>query len=117
MGGPGPARRREIREQLLARDGSACHYCRRELVAGDRTIEHVWPASRGRCDWLWNLVWACRPCNEAWGDVLVKCSCASCSRARAAGRLLEACSAGLRHAAESARSPSRPTRGPNVRIV
>jgi len=62
-------RRRKIafsRKNLSKRDNGTCQYCGK--TAGEMTVEHVMPASRGgKGGWL-NCVLACLPCNFKKGD-------------------------------------------------
>lgn len=55
---------------VLARDGSRCVWCRREL--GGRvaaTTEHVVPRIKGGPSWIENEVAACRRCNGERGHL------------------------------------------------
>src|SRR5918999_2035746 len=54
-------------EELIARDGSACVWCGRELWLRDLTREHVVPRSRGGHMTAENAVVACRACNRRRG--------------------------------------------------
>lgn len=60
------ARRREI---LAERDGNHCHWCGHPFGPEDlRTLDHVVPRSQRGRNALWNLVLACKPCNEQRAD-------------------------------------------------
>jgi 5-methylcytosine-specific restriction endonuclease McrA len=63
------ATKRRNREILARRDGNHCHWCGRAF--GDNllaTIDHLHPRSQGGRNALWNLVLACRACNEKRAD-------------------------------------------------
>lgn len=77
---------------LVLRDGPWCHYCRERLSKRlwRRTVDHVWPQSRGRINALWNLVLACPGCNVARGVDLDACHCAFCTTAIRLGSTLVA---------------------------
>ncbi len=52
------------RRNVFLRDGHTCMYCG---AAGDLTIDHVMPRSRGGGSSWENLVTCCRPCNLSKG--------------------------------------------------
>ncbi|CAJ4107644.1 HNH endonuclease [Burkholderia pseudomallei] len=54
---------------LLARDGSACFFCRKEMTPEDRTLEHLVPIAHGGPNHLSNLVLAHRTCNQIAGHL------------------------------------------------
>jgi 5-methylcytosine-specific restriction endonuclease McrA len=56
------------RKNILLRDRFTCQYCRRALSAGDLTLDHVVPRSRGGASSWENLVACCRRCNNRKGD-------------------------------------------------
>ena len=56
------------RKEVFIRDGYTCQYCGRQ--AGDLTIDHVVPKSRGGGHSWDNLVSACKPCNHRKGGRL-----------------------------------------------
>lgn len=58
------------RKNILIRDHHTCQYCGRRGGAGDLTLDHVLPRSRGGGGSWENLVAACRPCNNRKGDRL-----------------------------------------------
>jgi hypothetical protein len=60
--GTGPTRVRQI-FWLALRDGLACRYCRRALLASTATIDHLTPVKRGGTNAPDNLGLACMPCN------------------------------------------------------
>lgn len=56
------------RKNILLRDRNTCQFCRRILPAGELTLDHVVPRSRGgRSSWE-NLVACCYQCNNRKGD-------------------------------------------------
>lgn len=56
---------------LIARDGSRCVWCGRELWPSDLTAEHLLPRSRRGHATADNLAVACRRCNRARGTQAV----------------------------------------------
>ena len=52
------------RRGLLLRDGYTCQYCGHKSQAGDLTLDHVMPKSRGGQSTWENLVTSCFPCNN-----------------------------------------------------
>ncbi len=71
--------RSELVLVLIDRDGDECRYCQRDFSKRERTIDHVYPQSRGKADgWtyeeIWhidNLVLSCKPCNAKKSDLLL----------------------------------------------
>jgi 5-methylcytosine-specific restriction endonuclease McrA len=58
------------RKNILMRDRYTCQFCGRTFPAGDLTLDHVIPRSRGgHTDWD-NLVACCHRCNNHKGDRL-----------------------------------------------
>lgn len=58
------------RKNILLRDRYTCQFCGEVLPAGELTLDHVIPRSRGgHTDWD-NLVACCHPCNTRKGDRL-----------------------------------------------
>jgi 5-methylcytosine-specific restriction endonuclease McrA len=58
------------RKNILMRDRYTCQFCGRVLPAGELTLDHVIPRSRGgHTDWD-NLVACCHSCNNRKGDRL-----------------------------------------------
>ena len=56
------------RKNILLRDRYTCQFCGRVLPAGELTLDHVIPRSRGgHTDWD-NLVACCHKCNNMKGD-------------------------------------------------
>lgn len=98
-------------EELIARDGSACVWCGRELWLRDLTREHVVPRSRGGHMTTENAVVACRACNKRRGSKPVDAYVRELQREGAAVDLLA-----LRRAlGRLARSPRRTHRDAAVR--
>jgi len=58
------------RKNILMRDHYSCQYCGRSCGAGELTLDHVVPRSRGGASTWENLVAACRRCNNRKGDRL-----------------------------------------------
>jgi 5-methylcytosine-specific restriction endonuclease McrA len=58
------------RKNILLRDRYTCQFCGKVFPAGDLTLDHVIPRSRGgHTDWD-NLVACCHRCNNMKGDRL-----------------------------------------------
>src|SRR3984893_12887312 len=51
------------RKNILLRDRNACQYCSVVLTAGELTLDHVVPRSRGGLSTWENLVACCHNCN------------------------------------------------------
>jgi hypothetical protein len=60
--------KRWMREQVIARDGLTCQYCRRELHPREATLDHRVARSKGGPDSLDNLCIACGRCNGRKAD-------------------------------------------------
>ena len=58
------------RKNILLRDRNACQYCGIVLTAGELTLDHVVPRSRGGLSTWENLVACCHPCNRRKGNQL-----------------------------------------------
>jgi 5-methylcytosine-specific restriction endonuclease McrA len=54
---------RRLRDRILERDAHRCRYCGGRAT----TVDHVRPVDQGGTDDAWNLVAACRTCNESKG--------------------------------------------------
>jgi hypothetical protein len=68
-GGPKTARKADIKLELIQRNGFQCAYCGRAFVdLDDASLDHVIPNCVVGHWETWNLVLACRPCNNAKGD-------------------------------------------------
>lgn len=71
--------RTELVHALIERDGDTCRYCSRDFSNRERTIDHVYPQSRGFAEgWTYDQVWdlsnlalACKPCNAKKSDQLL----------------------------------------------
>lgn len=50
------------------RDQGQCFYCGKSLSWDEKTIDHVIPKSKGGPHRVWNLVLACRTCNQVKAD-------------------------------------------------
>jgi len=58
------------RKNILIRDRYTCQYCFEVMGAGELTLDHVMPRSRGGASTWENLVACCRGCNNRKGDRL-----------------------------------------------
>jgi 5-methylcytosine-specific restriction endonuclease McrA len=56
------------RKNILLRDRNTCQFCGRIFPAGDLTLDHVMPRSRGGHSTWENLVACCYTCNNRKGD-------------------------------------------------
>ena len=56
------------RKNILLRDRNTCQYCSVTLPAGELTLDHVIPRSRGGLSTWENLVACCHPCNRRKGN-------------------------------------------------
>ena len=64
-----PRQNRSVsRKGILLRDGYACQYCHRRYAAGELTLDHVLPRSRGGSSVWENLVACCFACNNRKGN-------------------------------------------------
>ncbi len=59
------------RKNILLRDHNTCQYCGCVLTAGDLTLDHVLPRSRGGTSTWENLVACCHDCNRRKGNQLL----------------------------------------------
>ncbi len=59
------------RKNILLRDHNTCQYCSCVLTAGDLTLDHVLPRSRGGSSTWENLVACCHDCNRRKGNQLL----------------------------------------------
>ena len=59
------------RKNILLRDRNTCHYCSTVMTAGELTLDHVQPRSRGGQSTWENLVACCHPCNRRKGNHLL----------------------------------------------
>jgi 5-methylcytosine-specific restriction endonuclease McrA len=58
------------RKNILLRDRNTCQYCGKILAAGELTLDHVIPRSRGGASTWENLVACCHNCNRKKGNML-----------------------------------------------
>ena len=58
------------RKNILLRDRNTCQYCGKILAAGELTLDHVIPRSRGGASTWENLVACCHNCNRRKGSML-----------------------------------------------
>jgi 5-methylcytosine-specific restriction endonuclease McrA len=56
------------RKNILLRDRNTCQYCTEVLPAGELTLDHVIPRSRGGLSTWENLVACCHECNRRKGN-------------------------------------------------
>ncbi len=59
------------RKNILLRDRNCCQYCGVILTAGELTLDHVLPRSRGGLSTWENLVACCHDCNRRKGNQLL----------------------------------------------
>ncbi|MEO6911734.1 MAG: HNH endonuclease, partial [Edaphobacter sp.] len=59
------------RKNILLRDRNCCQYCSVVLTAGELTLDHVIPRSRGGLSTWENLVACCHDCNRRKGNQLL----------------------------------------------
>src|ERR1700735_566193 len=59
------------RKNILLRDRNSCQYCGVVLPAGELTLDHVIPRSRGGLSTWENLVACCHSCNRRKGNHLL----------------------------------------------
>jgi 5-methylcytosine-specific restriction endonuclease McrA len=59
------------RKNILLRDRNTCQYCSATLPAGELTLDHVQPRSRGGLSTWENLVACCHSCNRRKGNRLL----------------------------------------------
>ncbi len=59
------------RKNILLRDRNACQYCGVVLTAGELTLDHVIPRSRGGQSTWENLVACCHSCNRRKGNSML----------------------------------------------
>ena len=59
------------RKNILLRDRNSCQYCGIVLPAGELTLDHVVPRSRGGLSTWENLVACCHTCNRKKGNSLL----------------------------------------------
>ena len=59
------------RKNILLRDRNCCQYCNVVLTAGELTLDHVIPRSRGGLSTWENLVACCHNCNRRKGNQML----------------------------------------------
>ena len=59
------------RKNILLRDRNCCQYCQVVLTAGELTLDHVIPRSRGGLSTWENLVACCHSCNRRKGNQML----------------------------------------------
>jgi 5-methylcytosine-specific restriction endonuclease McrA len=59
------------RKNILLRDRNCCQYCQVVLTAGELTLDHVIPRSRGGLSTWENLVACCPSCNRRKGNQML----------------------------------------------
>ncbi len=59
------------RKNILLRDRNCCQYCSVVLTAGELTLDHVIPRSRGGLSTWENLVACCHECNRRKGNQML----------------------------------------------
>jgi len=59
------------RKNILLRDRNCCQYCSIVLTAGELTLDHVIPRSRGGLSTWENLVACCHNCNRRKGNQML----------------------------------------------
>ena len=59
------------RKNILLRDRNCCQYCQVVLTAGELTLDHVIPRSRGGLSTWENLVACCHDCNRRKGNQML----------------------------------------------
>src|SRR5712671_1567582 len=59
------------RKNILMRDRNTCQYCGTVLYAGELTLDHVVPRSRGGLSTWENLVACCHTCNRRKGNQML----------------------------------------------
>ena len=60
------------RKNILLRDRNCCQYCQVILTAGELTLDHVIPRSRGGLSTWENLVACCHDCNRRKGNQMLR---------------------------------------------
>jgi len=58
------------RKNVMIRDDYRCQYCSEIFDISNLTLDHVVPKSRGGINSWYNLVTACRECNQKKGNML-----------------------------------------------
>lgn len=58
---------RRTREYVRQRDDETCYYC--GVWSSDGHVDHMRSRKNHGCNSLWNLTWACPPCNLTKGSL------------------------------------------------
>jgi 5-methylcytosine-specific restriction endonuclease McrA len=66
-----PKNKRNKIERRIELDGSLCCWCGKHLERKEVTVEHLIPKSHGGYNAFYNLYLACKPCNQARGNLLL----------------------------------------------
>jgi len=59
---------RPTRSNIIWRDHNKCQYCANDFAAGELTLDHIVPRSRGGKNTWTNLVACCKKCNQTKRD-------------------------------------------------
>lgn len=60
----GASERRNRAVKIWAETQGHCVYCDETAGKEDRTVDHIWPQSKGGDNYQLNLMASCAPCNE-----------------------------------------------------
>lgn len=75
-----------VRWQVLWRDGFRCRYCGATPMDARLEIDHFVAVAHGGTDDAWNLLAACRTCNQGKSDEFIDWTCdAGCPRPMCGG--------------------------------
>lgn len=61
--------RSKIKSYVIARDGTSCCYCEKNLSINEITMEHIVPDSKRGTFNTTNLTVSCKPCNNKRGNI------------------------------------------------
>ncbi len=59
---------KNVHGQIIRQAEGRCFYCARQIRAGEYTMDHLFPLSRGGSSKRRNMVLACAPCNNLKAD-------------------------------------------------
>lgn len=62
-------RRQNFKTLLIKENGSKCGYCFKEKRFSQLSIDHIVPTSKGGPDKKWNMLLACKKCNNKKADM------------------------------------------------